>query len=245
MNDYPSITSTSNPRIKELAKTKPSQELFIVEGYHLAEMAYEHGMLDELYIGEGVSVPFEGKKTFRASYEVIKKLSSSVTPEPVVGICHYNKPSISLYNRVVVLDRLQNPGNIGAILRCAVAFGFTDIFFLPGTCSPFNPKSIAASQGALFPLSIHFFGSEEEMLSKLKEEDVRIYGTSLRDSAPFEQYPFDPTEKMAFVLGNEGKGVSETLLAACDQRFRIKMEGIESLNVSVAAGILFHRVYAL
>ena len=238
------ISSLANPRIKELGKLKPSPSSFLVEGFHLVEMASEAGMLDKVYFVDRLPEGIACNKAYSVTPEIIKKLSFSKSPEPILGLCHYQKPCKTSLNRSVVLDRVQDPGNVGAILRCCLAFGFKDVFLLPGTCSPFNEKAVAASQGALFELNLHSI-TEEELLNLAQKESISLYATALRDSVPFETYRFEKQEKLAFVFGNEGKGVSESLLSKAKARLRLAMEGIESLNVSVAAGILLYSIYVL
>ena len=236
------ILSTGNAYVKTLAKLKPSPASFFVEGYHLVEMATEAGSLDTLFfVDEEPSFPC--KEKIKVSYEIIEKLSSSKTPEPILGLAHKEEKTPT-FHRFLVLDRLQDPSNVGAILRSALAFGFHDIIFLKGTCSPFNPKAIASSQGALFGLNFLFL-EEEELLALVKKENLSLYATALRNAHKFEGYPFDKSKKIGFIFGNEGKGVSETLLEKASDRLYIAMEGIESLNVSVAAGILLHSIYVL
>ena len=244
--EIPFVSSPSNPRVKELAGIKPGPNAFLVEGFHLVGMASESKMLDEVYFsGESLPEGLSYCKATKTTYEIIKKLSLSKTPEPILGVCHYQKPRKTDLKRSVVLDRVQDPGNVGAILRSCLAFGFRDVFFLPGTCSPFNPKALASSQGGIFGLNLHFLPGEEDLLSLAKEKGISLFSTALRDSLPLETFPFNKEERLAFIFGNEGKGVSESLLSCSKARLRIAMEGIESLNVSVAAGILLYSVYAL
>ena len=245
MNEKPLyISSPSNPRIKELSKIKPSPSSFLVEGFHLVEMASEAGMLDSVYFADKLPDGLSCKEAIQVTPEIIKKLSFSKTPEPILGLCHYQKPCKTQLLRAVVLDRVQDPGNVGAILRSCLAFGFKDVFLLPGTCSPFNEKAVAASQGALFGLNLHFL-MESELLDLCQKEGISLYATALRDSHPFESFPFNKEERLAFIFGNEGKGVSDSLLNQAKARLRLAMEGIESLNVSVAAGILLYSIYVL
>ena len=243
--EIPYISSTANPRIKELGKLKNSSSLFLVEGFHLVEMAYLSKSLLEVYFTRELPSYLEGVKATKVSQQVLDKLTVSKTPEGIVGVCKLNPKETPLGDRVLVIDRVQDPGNIGTMLRSALSFAFKDVIFLPGTCSPFNPKAISSSQGAIFKLNLRFLSSEEALLPLLEEENVSLYTTALKDAVPLESYAFKKQERIALAFGNEGMGVSPFLLEKSKARLKIAMEGIDSLNVGVATGILLHSVYVL
>ena len=233
------ISSKNNPRVKEAFALKgKGGDRFLIEGFHLCQMAFEHHCLEEVFAID--EPPFSNPNTHLVNKEIINKLSLSVTPEPIVGVAVRPKEKPYAMTRALVLDRVQDPGNVGTLLRTALAFGFEDVVFLPGTCSPFNPKAIASSQGAIFNLSLHFPVSEKEAIRVLKNEGYRLVGSALTDnSKPEEGYVF-PKDRLALVLGNEGKGMSESLLSSCDDVLKIAISGIDSLNVAIAGGILMH-----
>ena len=236
------ITSRSNPRIKEIAalKNKPDR-FFLIEGFHLVEMAYQAGQLQLVLATADPKLEVD---TILTSPEVIAKLATSVHPEPIVGVAKRQESSPNVGSRALVLDRIQDPGNLGTILRCALAFGFLDVYLLPGCCSPYNAKAIAGSQGALFQLRLHSL-SGEETLAELSSLGYEVFGTSLAEAVPMETYPFDKEKKIAVILGNEGQGVGPKLLEKTKANLRISIGGIDSVNVGVAAGILLHHIYAL
>ena len=140
-----------------------------------------------------------------------------------------------------MLDRVQDPGNMGTLLRTALAFGYKDIFLLPGCCSPFNGKVVAGTQGAIFELSLHFPKNEQEAVSMLHQAGYRVVGSALRNSIALGDFKMTTT-KFALVLGNEGRGMTETLISQCDQIVKIEMSGIDSLNVGIAGGILMYNL---
>ena len=236
------IQSKSNSHIKDLAalKNKPAK-YFLIEGFHLVEMAYECGALSEVL---AVKDPNLNVDTILTTIEVIEKLSTSKHPEPIIGLAKMQEEAKNVGNRALILDRVQDPGNLGTILRSALSFGFFDIYFLPGTCSPYNSKAIQASQGAIFKLRLHFL-DQEKTLEELSSLGYEVYGTSLRDSLPLETYSFDKAAKIGLIMGNEGQGVRESLLSKTKANLRISMGGIDSLNVGVATGILLHHIYSL
>ncbi len=240
------ILSLNNPFIKSLKDIakKGNADSFLVEGFHLVEMASLHGNLDTLLYATEEEPKLEAKEKIRVSEAIIEKLSHSVTPEPILGLCHKKEGDMYGFSRVLVLDRVQDPGNLGAIFRNALAFGFKNIILLPGTCSPFNSKAISSSQGALFGLNILSM-NEEAVIPFLHSRGIKVYATSLKEAESFESHHFDKDEKIAFIFGNEGRGASSYLLENADCRLYIAMEGIDSLNVAVASGILLHAIYVL
>ena len=142
----------------------------------------------------------------------------------------------------MILDRLQDPGNVGTLLRTASSFGFEDVVFLKGTCSPFNHKSVASSEGALFHCHLHFEDGKA-LIKRLQEEGYRVFGSALRQATPLEKEDLRQ-EKVALILGNEGQGMSQELLPLTDKNLKISMEKMESLNVAMAGAILMHAFYA-
>lgn len=238
------ITSKVNPRIKELlllkdAKVRKEKQLFIVEGFHLLEMALAAKQV-EMVLTERVieDLPDEIEQLVVHS-DIIKKLSTQVTPQGVLAVCRMVEQPLLEQQRILYLDHVSDPGNIGTILRTAVAFGFQNIVFSPQCCSPYNEKVLHASQGAIFCLRI----LEEQglpFLEQKKKEGYRCIVTSLQNAIPFEQVSY--SEKMILVLGNEAHGVSEEVLHLASERVMIPIMKMESLNVAIAGGILFYEI---
>jgi TrmH family RNA methyltransferase len=140
---------------------------------------------------------------------------------------------------LLVLDRLQDPGNVGALVRTAGAIGFDGVLCVKGTADPFSPKAVRASAGALFRLPVYESGDPEEALDTLRSEGYRVVlldagGTSLCWEA-------DITGRAAFIVGNEGGGVDPRFADSADVTVRVPMTaGAESLNAAVAAGIAMY-----
>lgn len=140
---------------------------------------------------------------------------------------------------LVLLDGVQDPGNVGTIARTAVAFGASGLIALPGTADLENPKVVRSAMGALFRLP-HLHADDVAVLHWLAAEGIALWVTAM-DGAPLA--PGRPAEPLAVVLGNEGAGVRDALLARADRRVAIPIEpAAESLNVAVAAGIVLHQV---
>ena len=236
------IESRNNPRVKNAidTRTKPSKNAFLVEGFHVVEMANAASCLDEVFSREPYSAP--GVIVHQCPMSIVDKISSNKSPEGIVGVAHYKDPNPGLNSdRVLVLDRVQDPGNLGTLLRTALAFGYKDIFLLPGCCSPFNGKVVAGTQGAIFELSLHFPGNEQEAVSILRRAGYKLVGSALRNSVALSDLKMIAA-KFALVLGNEGHGMTETLISQCDQIVKIEMSGIDSLNVGIAGGILMYNL---
>ena len=142
--------------------------------------------------------------------------------------------------KVLILDRIQDPGNLGTIIRSAVAFNIDTIICSPDTVDFYNPKVVRASQGMMFHLPILVLDTEKT-IQELKKKDYKIIGTKVtngedvRNAAIYSHF--------ALVIGNEGQGISEIIEKLCDQFLYIKMNGnCESLNASVAASILLYEI---
>ena len=231
------ITSKTNPRVKELCllRDHPKPTSFLIEGKHMVDMAFERGLLDEVITCKEVAYP--GIRILEVSEDVLSKIAPSNTPSGILGVAH--APKGERQGDALILDRIQDPGNVGTILRSAASFGFKDIYVLPGTASPFGSKALASSQGAIFATLIHICTDSEATMRELSKQGYVLLGTSLRNAMPISSYA-RPASRIALVLGNEGKGVDEKILSMCDQNLYIEMKDMESLNVGVAAGIAMY-----
>lgn len=232
------ITSRQNQKIKDLLKLKEGKSsFFLVEGYHLVEMAGKTNYLEEIICLEDEERFPKIKKTV-VSKDILEKLSSTKSPQGIIGVCKKKEGNQSLKDKVLVLENIQDPGNVGTVLRTALSFGFEDVICLGGTASIYNEKVISSSQGAIFYLNINRL--EEDIALSLLKEHTKI-GTSLHESYYLEEYKEQPA-KLAIFLGNEGKGMSQRLLNQMDVNLKIKMsDKIDSLNVGIAGGILLHK----
>lgn len=140
---------------------------------------------------------------------------------------------------VLVLDRLQDPGNIGTVLRTALGAGFSGAILIKGCGDIYSAKAARACAGALFRLPVLFCSTPGEALSMLSRRGKKVYATALAESEPY--YKYDLRENIALIIGNEGNGVSSEFLSGADGCLTIPMErNLESLNAAVAAGILMY-----
>lgn len=230
------ITSLNNEKIKNLAKLKASKErkknnMFIVEGPHLVKEAKMRGLLIEAYT---TSDKYEGELV---SPEVMKKLSSTDTPAPQIGICRFIEQS-EISNCVLILDDIQDPGNLGTLLRSAKAFGFNTIFLSDKTVDLYNEKVIRSSQGAIFKLN-YIFGDKLDFIKKLSQTH-KIYSTNVVNGITPDKIV--QSSNYALILGNEGNGVSNEINALKLDNLYINIIDTESLNVGVAGAILMYEI---
>ena len=227
------ITSLDNPKIKLLLKLNQSkyrkkEGLFIVEGAHLVKEAKNLNLLVEAYSINDID------GYIKVTKEIMKKISNTDTLPTEVGLCKILENN-KLSDKLLILDAVQDPGNLGALMRSAKAFGFETIVLGEGCCDIYNDKVIRSSQGAIFKLSfIH--ANLVEFISNLKDYDV--YGTDVVNGIDVNE--IKEKNKIAIILGNEGNGVSKEVKALAKKNIYIPLNNTESLNVSVAGGIIMY-----
>lgn len=237
------IQSCANARVKQWAKyhEKKYREMdqkFLVEGEHLIKEACKANLVDCLILGEDCPYEFEFVgEVITASYEVMKKLSSNVSVANCLAVCHYLAPINQLGEKIVLLDDVQDPGNVGTIIRSAHSFGFDTVVLSNKSVDIYNEKLIRSTQGAVFFMPL-VKADILETIESLKKNGIKTYATALREAKPLSSFTNQP--RLALVLGNEGSGISEAVLQACDERIFIEMSYFESLNVAIAGGICMY-----
>ena len=235
------ITSVNNERIKELVKLKEKKYrdtngLFFIEGKDIIDEAYKNSLIKELYVLEGVEVSMDVPITY-VSREVMKKISDMESVSEYYAVC-YKKEEVSIGNKLIILDGVQDPGNLGTIIRSAVAFNFNTVVLSKSTVDLYNPKVIRSTKGMLFNINI-IVRELESFINEL--DDYIIYGTDVvnGNNIKDENIPL----KVALVIGNEGRGISDGIKRLCNRFIYIDMNNkCESLNASVAASILMYEV---
>lgn len=237
------ITSVNNDKVKELVKLKDKKyrdnsNSFFVEGQDLCDEAYNSGLLREIYILDGSDSIYDGIPYSYVSTDVMKKISDMPSITNYFGVCTKkveNKPG----NRIIILDNIQDPGNLGTIIRSATAFSFDTIVLSSDTVDLYNPKVVRSTKGMLFNINIIV----RDLDTYLKElDEYTIYGTDVTNGIDIssEKIP----EKIAIVIGNEGKGISDNVRKYCNKFLYINMSNkCESLNAGVSASILMYEVY--
>ena len=246
------ITSRQNPLLQKLRKLNGSnsfrrqQGLFVCEGPKLLEEAVKWGVSIETVVKEPEFELPQGLscRVVETPYEVLRSVTDTVTPQQVLFTCRL--PDTALpdkleKDRYLVLDGVQDPGNLGTVWRTADAFGAAGLL-LTGPCGePFAPKAVRASMGACFRLPV-WRGEREAVAGLLKRSGVPLYATALREDT--EDVRKADLSQAAVVIGSEGKGISEEMLSLCEKTLKIPMEEkCESLNAAVAAAVVLWEGY--
>lgn len=245
MTKITSAKSETIKRLKRLMTKKGRQETgqFLVEGEHLVDEAIRAGRLVQLIVAES----YTPKNTWRLEQMPVLELSDHVADllsetEKTQGVFAVVNmaPVERTMKRVLILDRIQDPGNLGTMIRTADAAGFDTVLLGKGTVDPFNAKVVRATQGSLFHVSVRAVDLVEEM-PLLQAKGFHLYGTTLEKATSYEQVAF--SDQVGLVIGNEAQGVHPDVLALCETRVHIPVLGeAESLNAAVAAGILMYRI---
>ncbi len=235
------LLSTDNEKIKELVKLKTKKHrvdtgLFLVEGPHLFELAKAKGEIVRVF---ATSTEYQGEYEFHLVGEALfQKITDVETPQGVIAVCKI--PATKPFgDRVLILDRIQDPGNMGTLLRTALAFGFTSVL-AESSVDFFAPKVVRATQGAIFDLNL-VDGSILDFIARNKE--YTVIGSCVDEATPLGKAK-RPAIPFALVLGNEGSGITPTILSQTHYNIAIEMAGIESLNVAIAGGILMYQLKA-
>ena len=240
------VTSKDNTRIKNLRKLHKRKErrktgMFLIDGEHLVEEAIKFNQKIHYIIAEenyAFSFDVTGYEVIHVNETVLKTLSQLDTPQGIMAAVSYIPPH-SAGDRVLVLDDVQDPGNLGSLIRTADAFGFDRVVMSPETVDPFSDKVLRSAQGSTF----HIHLEVADVHPVIENFSGMSIGTSLRDAEYLEKMPV--ADEVLVVLGNEGRGVSDDVLAHVDRTVKIRMTGeSESLNVAIAGGVLMHHFKA-
>lgn len=245
------IKSENNELVKKIKKLNDKKEryknrLFYIEGKNnVIEAINSDFEIVYLIISEGFSgsVDFDEDRIIHVTDTVYRKITDTVTPQMVMAVMkmpYYNADSFIKNDGVYILiDNVQDPGNMGTIIRSADAFNATAIFTLNNSVDIYNPKVVRSTMGSIFHIPVISAGSADNILEKLKEHRIKIFSTDVKAKMFAHQYNIE--KGVAFILGNEAKGVSKELDVYIDEYIKIPMTGkAESLNVSIAASIFLY-----
>ena len=240
------IESVKNPKVKAWKKLLTKKERdqsghYLIEGFHLVEEALKEQIVLEVIINQDIEMPvhlnLDGTEVVYVNEDVMKAICDTETPQGVVAVCEKRMDRMEnvKMEKLLLLDRVQDPGNLGTLIRTADAAGMDAIILGEGCADPYNPKVVRATQGSLFHLPI-----DKRNLARFMDEiDIPLYGTALENAIAFKEV--EPSETFALLVGNEGQGVSEELLGKTTKNLYIPIYGkSESLNVGIAAGILMY-----
>lgn len=255
------ITSLSNPRVKQVvqwqskARERKKDDIFLVEGIKMYEEAPESS-IKETYILEETLEKIKGtvvaEKLTRTGYETVSrdvflKMSDTQTPQGI--LCVVKRPQFEVEKLLtaekplfVVLEDLQDPGNLGTIVRTGEGAGVTAVFMSKNTVDIYNPKTIRATMGSIYRVPHIYIEDMSALLEQLHNAGVETYAAHLQGSNYYDSYSFaGPT---AFLIGNEGNGLRKETADKARHYLKIPMEGqVESLNAAIATSLLMYETY--
>lgn len=256
------ITSSSNPRIKQVvqwqtkAKERRKENVFLVEGFKMFEEAPVEAVR-EVYVSEdavekALAQVHIKSKLDKTGYEVVagdifRKMSDTQTPQGI--LCVVNRPRYRLEDMtaaerplLVVLENLQDPGNLGTIVRTGEGAGITGVIMSNQTVDIYNPKTIRATMGSIYRVPFIYVESIPETVEILRKKGIRTYAAHLAGKDYYDSFSF--REGTAFLIGNEGNGLSKEVADAADSYLKIPMEGqVESLNAAIATSLLMYEAH--
>lgn len=239
------ITSRKNPKIQHLKKLGSSKAYrtecgeFLCDGAKLLEEAVSNGaeITSIVYCAECPSGIPVNVPVHEVPRDLIDYISPMKTPQNVVFTCRIPDKGDGDcgMGRYVVLEGVQDPGNVGTVMRTARAMGYNSVILLHGCADLYSPKTVRSTMGAIFRQ--HAFEADLEFLSSMKATGVSLFGAALaEDSVDVRDVKF---ENFAVCIGSEGRGLSQELLELCDKKIIIPMmQECESLNAAMAAGII-------
>lgn len=204
---------------------------FLVEGYHLYEEAKAQNLIDQVFT---VDESITGNNVTYVNEIVLQKLSGTKHPQGVVTVCK-KVQGTEPTNKVLILQAVQDPGNVGTLLRSALAFGFHTVV-LDNSCDIYNDKVLRSTQGAIFHLNVIEENTHRFME---KHQEFQYIGTAMEGT---KLEAIKPPHRFALILGNEGSGVLKETLSLCHNIVTIPMQGTESLNVAVAGSIMMYHM---
>lgn len=253
------ITSLKNPIIKEIKslyrkKDRWETRLFLMEGIKIIEEAISNDInLRYIILNNKLLSTENGQKfckknsSFRNLIKVpdniFKEICDTDNPQGILAIGEFEinllDSAKDINSYLIFLDGLQDPGNIGTIIRTCDAFSYHGIVLGENCADPYNPKVVRATMGSIFRVPIYYTTNNIDSLENLKNKNYKIYATSLMGSIP--NYEIDYNGKYVIVIGNESRGVDEMIIRLADELIKIPMPGgSESLNAGVAASIIMY-----
>jgi TrmH family RNA methyltransferase len=236
------IDSINNQKIKYLNKLKDKkyreeEDKFIVEGYHLLEEAYKKGILITLFKEENDSFSLD-VETYEISSNIFSKLTDLNNSHQAIGICKKMHNEI-IGDRLLLLDNVQDPGNLGTIIRSSKAFNVDTIVLSNDTVDIYNLKVLRATGGNIFHINFVYRDLKETIL-ELKKSGFKVYATDVKEGLDVTLVKH---KKIAVIVGNEGNGVKPEIKNICDDSIHIKTNSdVESLNVAMATTIILYEL---
>jgi len=256
------ITSFSNPRVKQVvqwqtkAKERKKDDIFLAEGIKMYEEAPE-ASVREVYVIEETFKKMQQDSVLRrklertgyetVSPEVFQKMSDTQTPQGILTVLMRPKYQLDELLKVknplfVVLEDLQDPGNLGTIVRTGEGAGVTAVIMSHGTVDIFNPKTIRATMGSIYRVPFVYVNDMKDTIESLHNANVKTYAAHLKGENYYDSFSF--REGTAFLIGNEGNGLKKETADMASAYLKIPMEGqVESLNAAIATALLMYEAH--
>ncbi len=256
------ITSSQNPLIKEIKalktkKYRDKNKIFFIEGIKFVEEAIKYNaeiikvLVSEKFLKTSSGnkilslINFEGCEVFLLSQKLFNEVSDTENPQGIMAIIKQNQSLLNTFenanNFYLILDTIQDPGNLGTIIRTADAAGVTGVILSKGCVDLYNPKVLRATMGSIFHLPVFFSEDIIETISNIRSKGIKIIAAFLNGSVSC--FEMDAIDNIAVIIGNEANGISEELAAQADLLVKIPMPGkAESLNASIAAALIMFEV---
>lgn len=237
------IESVENKKIKYILKLRQkkyrdSEGKFIVETSNLIKEAHLSKVLEEVYVLEGETLPFDVNCPVHHITDKVMNKIKNINTSSFIGIVRKENKLNQNGKKYLMLDKISDPGNLGTIIRSAVAFSVNNIILSPDCCDIYNDKTIRASEGAIFKINI-IKDDLVNSINKLKNQNIPIYGTDVRNGIDVRNID---NNSFCVVMGNEGNGISEKVKKVIEKNIYIKTSTVESLNVGVATSIILYEL---
>ncbi len=250
------ITSSSNPQMKNImqlnkkAKTRYEQRVFVVEGIKM-QQELPREQIQATYVSQGFLQEARNCSCLEGcSYEVVadrvfQGICDTKTPQGILSLV--KMPEYTLddllgkHAHLLILEDIQDPGNLGTMLRTGEGAGITGVIMSKATVDIFHPKVIRSTMGSLFRVPFYIAEDLPQTIHAIKKQGIAVYAAHLKGTLAYDRP--DYTDSCGFLIGNEGNGLSRESSALADTLIRIPMEGnVESLNAAIAAALLMFEV---
>lgn len=254
------ITSPSNNLVKlikslKIKKNRMKSELFIIEGVRFVSFALENNIplveicysKDLLKTSGGEELLNLAEGNFKVT-EIEKKIFDEITDtqntQGVIGLVKLEQKEFDLESSkgkfMLILDRIQDPGNLGTIIRTADAAGVDMVVMTKGTVDPYNEKVLRSTMGSIFTVPLYHIEDTAQFLNEIKADGFKIISSYLQTEDRYDEISYDGS--IAVVIGNEANGVSDEIIALSDEYAKIPIYGsAESLNASIAAAVIMYQ----
>ncbi|MEG0972270.1 MAG: RNA methyltransferase [Lachnospiraceae bacterium] len=250
------ITSTDNKQMKNLmllnhkAKARKQQGVFVAEGLKMFLEAPSE-RIEGVYVSDTFIQKEENKNyLMHQNYEVVSDrvfltACDTLTPQGILTVVKQKEYTLSdmFFDNgsgcILILDEIQDPGNLGTMIRTGEGAGITGVIMNQTTVDPYNPKTIRATMGSIYRVPHLITGNLEDVIGQLKERKITIFAAHLNGTCNYDEV--DLSHGTGFLIGNEGNGLGEEIVEQADVLIKIPMEGrVESLNAAIAASLLMY-----